>query len=77
MIGKFIKKGDIIIYESTVYPGCVEEVCVPILEMFSALVLIKIFFGYSPERINPGDKEHTISNIKKITSGQHLKLQIW
>ena len=70
MIGKFIKKGDIIIYESTVYPGCVEEVCVPILEMFSGLSFNQDFFGgYSPERINPGDKEHTISNIKKITSG--------
>ena len=70
MIGKIIKKGDLIIYESTVYPGCVEEDCVPILEKFSELKFNQDFFcGYSPERINPGDKNHTISNIKKITSG--------
>jgi len=70
MIGKIIKEGDLIIYESTVYPGCTEEVCVPILEKFSNLKFNKNFFcGYSPERINPGDKEHTISNVKKITSG--------
>ena len=68
--GKFLKKGDLIIYESTVYPGCVEEYCVPILEKFSGLSFNQDFFcGYSPERINPGDKEHTVSNIKKITSG--------
>ena len=70
MIGKIIKEGDLIIYESTVYPGCTEEVCVPILEKFSNLKFNRDFFcGYSPERINPGDKEHTISNVKKITSG--------
>ena len=70
MIGKIIKKGDIIIYESTVYPGCIEEVCVPELEKFSKLKFnLDFFCGYSPERINPGDKKHTISNIKKITSG--------
>ena len=70
MIGKSIDKGDLIIYESTVYPGCVEEACVPILQKFSGLTFNKDFFcGYSPERINPGDKDHTISNIKKITSG--------
>ena len=70
IVGKFIKKGDLIIYESTVYPGCVEERCVPILEKFSKLNFNKDFFcGYSPERINPGDKNHTVSNIKKITSG--------
>ena len=70
MIGKIIKEGDLIIYESTVYPGCTEEVCVPILEKSSNLKFNQDFFcGYSPERINPGDKEHTISNIKKITSG--------
>ena len=69
-IGKMIKKGDLIIYESTVYPGCVEEECVPVLEKFSELKFnIDFFCGYSPERINPGDKEHTISNIKKVTSG--------
>ena len=70
MIGKIIKKDDLIIYESTVYPGCIEDKCVPILEKFSGLNFNKDFFcGYSPERINPGDKKHTISNIKKITSG--------
>ena len=75
MIGKIIKKGDLIIYESTVYPGCVEEECVPILEQFSKLEFNQGFFcGYSPERINPGDKEHTITNIKKITSGSTPKI---
>jgi len=75
MIGKIIKKGDLIIYESTVYPGCTEEVCVPILEKFSNLKFNQDFFcGYSPERINPGDKKHTISNIKKITSGSTPKI---
>ena len=70
IVGKVIKKGDLIIYESTVYPGCVEEQCVPILEKFSGLKFNQDFFcGYSPERINPGDKKHTVSNIKKITSG--------
>ena len=70
MIGKIIREGDLIIYESTVYPGCTEEVCVPILEKSSNLKFNQDFFcGYSPERINPGDKKHTISNIKKITSG--------
>ena len=69
-VGKYLKQGDLIIYESTVYPGCVEEKCVPVLEKFSELIFNKDFFcGYSPERINPGDKKHNISNIKKITSG--------
>ena len=69
-IGKVMKQGDLIIYESTVYPGCVEEECVPMLEKFSKFKFNQDFFcGYSPERINPGDKEHTISNIKKVTSG--------
>ncbi|MDA8836197.1 Vi polysaccharide biosynthesis UDP-N-acetylglucosamine C-6 dehydrogenase TviB [Candidatus Pelagibacter bacterium] len=70
LVGNFVKKRDLVIYESTVYPGCVEEECVPILEKFSGLKFNKDFFcGYSPERINPGDKNHNISNIKKITSG--------
>ena len=70
MIGSFLKKDDIIIFESTVYPGCTEEVCIPILEKFSKLKFNHDFYcGYSPERINPGDKKHQISNIKKITSG--------
>ena len=69
-IGKVLKKDDIVVYESTVYPGATEEVCVPILEEVSGLVFNKGFFvGYSPERINPGDKEHRVNNILKITSG--------
>ena len=69
-IGKVLKRDDIVVYESTVYPGATEEVCVPILEEVSGLVFNKDFFvGYSPERINPGDKEHRVNNILKITSG--------
>ena len=70
VIGQILKPDDIVIYESTVYPGCTEEDCVPILENFSGLKFNQDFFvGYSPERINPGDKEHRITNIKKVTSG--------
>lgn len=69
-VGNVLKKGDIVIYESTVYPGCTEEICVPILASNSTLEFNKDFFcGYSPERINPGDKIHTISQIIKVTSG--------
>lgn len=69
-VGSALKKGDIVIYESTVYPGCTEEVCVPILEGTSGLTFNKDFYaGYSPERINPGDKVHRVTNIKKVTSG--------
>lgn len=69
-VGSVLKKGDIVIYESTVFPGCTEEVCVPILEETSGLKFnIDFFCGYSPERINPGDKLHRVTNIKKITSG--------
>jgi len=69
-IGKVLKKDDIVIYESTVYPGATEEDCVPVLEKFSGLIFNKDFFcGYSPERINPGDKEHTVTKILKVTSG--------
>lgn len=69
-VGKVLKQGDIVIYESTVYPGATEEVCVPVLERVSGLVFNKDFFaGYSPERINPGDKEHRVTTIKKVTSG--------
>lgn len=69
-IGKTLNKGDIVIYESTVYPGCTEEDCVPVLERFSGLRFNEDFFcGYSPERINPGDKVNTLTKIKKITSG--------
>ena len=74
MLGKIIKKNDIVIYESTVYPGCTEEDCVPILESESGLKFNKDFFcGYSPERINPGDKINTLTKIKKVTSGSNLK----
>ena len=70
MIGKFLSKGDLVIYESTVYPGATEEDCVPILEETSNLEFNKDFFvGYSPERINPGDKNHKLKDIKKVTSG--------
>ncbi len=70
MIGKILKEGDIVIYESTVYPGCTEEDCVPVLEKHSGLVFNKNFYcGYSPERINPGDKVNTLTTIKKVTSG--------
>ena len=69
-IGKTLKKGDLVIYESTVYPGATEEDCVPVLEKFSDLKFNQDFYcGYSPERINPGDKEHRLTKIKKITSG--------
>lgn len=70
MLGSVLKKGDIVIYESTVYPGCTEEECVPVLEKNSGLAFNKDFFcGYSPERINPGDKINTLTKIKKVTSG--------
>jgi len=69
-VGKVLKRGDVVVYESTVYPGCTEEVCVPVLEKFSGLRFNRDFFcGYSPERINPGDKQHRLPTIKKITSG--------
>ena len=69
-VGKVLKKGDIVIYESTVYPGATEEECVPVLEKFSGLKFNKDFYcGYSPERINPGDKKHTVTKILKVTSG--------
>ena len=69
-VGQVLKKGDVVVYESTVYPGCTEEICVPILERVSGLKFNKDFFaGYSPERINPGDKQHRLTTIKKVTSG--------
>ena len=69
-VGKVLKKGDLVIFESTVYPGATEEDCVPVLEEFSGLKFNQDFYcGYSPERINPGDGEHTLTKIKKITSG--------
>ena len=74
-IGSILKKNDIVIYESTVYPGATEEVCIPILEKKSDLKFNKDFFaGYSPERINPGDKEHRLPTIKKVTSGSNLEI---
>lgn len=75
MIGRVLKPGDIVIYESTVYPGCTEEDCVPVLEQFSNLKFNKDFFcGYSPERINPGDKFNTLTKIKKVTSGSTIEV---
>ncbi len=69
-LGRVIRPGDIVVYESTVYPGCTEEVCVPILEKVSGLAYNRDFFvGYSPERINPGDKQHRVTSILKVTSG--------
>ena len=74
-VGRLLKKEDIVIYESTVYPGATEEVCVPILEQQSGLVFNQDFYcGYSPERINPGDKEHSVTTIKKVTSGSTVEI---
>jgi UDP-N-acetyl-D-galactosamine dehydrogenase len=74
MLGKLLKKGDIVIYESTVYPGCTEEDCVPVLEKYSGLIFNRDFYcGYSPERINPGDKINTLTKIKKVTSGSTIE----
>jgi len=74
-VGKVLKKGDIVIYESTVYPGATEEECVPVLESISGLTFNKDFYvGYSPERINPGDKEHTVDKILKVTSGSTAEI---
>ena len=77
LLGNIIKKNDIVIYESTVYPGVTEEICVPILEKNSGLKFNKDFFcGYSPERINPGDKKHRLPSIKKVTSGSNSRIAI-
>lgn len=76
-VGKVLKKGDIVVYESTVYPGVTEDECVPVLEETSGLKFNSDFYcGYSPERINPGDKEHTVSKIKKVTSGSTPEIAI-
>lgn len=78
MIGHVLKKGDVVIYESTVYPGCTEEDCVPVLEKQSGLKFNEDFFcGYSPERINPGDKVNTLTKIKKVTSGSTPEIAGW
>ncbi len=71
MLGGLLKKGDVVVYESTVFPGCTEEVCVPILEHSGLVYNVDFFCGYSPERINPGDKVHRLVNIRKITSGSN------
>lgn len=74
-VGKVIKKGDIVVYESTVYPGATEEDCIPVVERVSGLKFnVDFFAGYSPERINPGDKQHTVEKIKKVTSGSTPKI---
>lgn len=74
-VGKVLKKGDIVIYESTVYPGVTEDECIPVLEKISGLKFnVDFFAGYSPERINPGDKEHTVDKILKVTSGSTLEI---
>ena len=72
-VSKVLKKGDVIIYESTVYPGCTEEICVPVLEKSGLKFNVDFYCGYSPERINPGDKINTLTKIKKITSGSNLE----
>ena len=78
LLGEFVKKGDVVIYESTVYPGATEEVCLPIIEKVSGLVFNQDFFaGYSPERINPGDKVNTLATIMKITSGSTPEVGIF
>jgi UDP-N-acetyl-D-galactosamine dehydrogenase len=78
MIGTALKKGDVVIYESTVYPGCTEEDCVPVLEKHSGLTFnVDFFCGYSPERINPGDKVNTLTKIKKVTSGSTPEIAEW
>ena len=77
-VGKAIKKGDVVIYESTVYPGVTEDECVPVIERVSGLKFNEDFFaGYSPERINPGDKEHTVTKIRKVTSGSTPEVAIY
>ncbi|TAJ51873.1 MAG: nucleotide sugar dehydrogenase [Chitinophagaceae bacterium] len=77
MIAPMLKKGDIVIYESTVYPGCTEEDCVPVLEQYSNLIFNTDFFcGYSPERVNPGDRVNTLTKIKKVTSGSTPEIAI-
>lgn len=74
-VGKVIKNGDIVIYESTVYPGATEEDCIPVIERSSGMKFnVDFFAGYSPERINPGDKEHTVTKIKKVTSGSNYEI---
>lgn len=78
MLGGVISVGDVVIYESTVYPGCTEEECIPVLERTSGLVFNRDFFaGYSPERVSPGDKAHTLKTIKKVTSGSTPEIADW
>ena len=75
IVGGVLEKDDLVIYESIVYPGVTKDICVPELEKSSGLVFNKIFTVVILQKINPGDKEHTVTNILKVTSGQHLKLQ--
>lgn len=76
-IGSILKKGDIVVYESTVYPGVTEDICVPILQKTSNLIYnLDFFCGYSPERINPGDKKNRLTTIKKVTSGSTLEMAV-
>lgn len=78
VVGRVISKGDVVVYESTVYPGVTEEECLPVVEAVSGLTFNKDFYaGYSPERINPGDKEHTVEKIKKVTSGSTPAIADW
>jgi UDP-N-acetyl-D-galactosamine dehydrogenase len=78
MLGEILKEGDLVIYESTVYPGCTEEDCVPVLEQYSGLTYnVDFFCGYSPERINPGDKINTLTKIKKVTSGSTPEIALF
>lgn len=78
VVGRVISKGDVVVYESTVYPGVTEEECLPVVEVVSGLTFNKDFYaGYSPERINPGDKEHTVEKIKKVTSGSTPAIADW
>ncbi len=77
LVGEILRKGNVVIYESTVYPGCTEDDCVPVLERESGLIFNKDFYcGYSPERINPGDKVHRLPNIKKVTSGSTTEIAV-
>ena len=78
LVGNYLSRDNIVIYESTVYPGATDEICVPILEAASGLKLNYDFYvGYSPERINPGDKERRLTKIRKVTSGSNEEIRLW
>ena len=77
-VGKVIGKGDVVVYESTVYPGVTEDECIPVVEKVSGMKMnVDFFAGYSPERINPGDKQHTLEHIKKVTSGSTPEIGVY